>query len=209
MYITYLEIIRKCFIDEWGTLFGICEEQHFRSLDILLDESFVIICSNFNRFILIIFACRFLQLFNVEFLGIYVRGWNRMSGVNTNSWEFSDLFFITNLSEFTAINWADSEDTFVLSGKAIVILYNVLRFSIYRWEIMVNRFAFIWWSLLTWIFVKMNNWDTLVPVFANLFFEVELGVIYYVGVDCIINLFWKSATKKSGYSKSFSKHVFV
>lgn len=55
----------------------------------------------------------------------------------------------------------------------------------------------------------MNNCDAFVPVFADLFFEVERGVIYYVGVDTVIDLFWKSATQKSGYSKSFSKHVLL
>ena len=132
MYIiAYLEIIGECFINKWCTLLGISEEQDFRSLDILFDECFVIIWSNFNWFILIIFACIFLQLLNVEFITeIYVRCWNRMSWVNANSRELIDLFLLTNLSKLIAINCANSEDTFVLSSKAIIILDNTLRFSI-------------------------------------------------------------------------------
>lgn len=74
------------------------------------------------------------QSFGVEFIAnnwhIEGGGWERR--VNLEGWEGVNLFFGADLSLIVTVDGSNSEDALVIFCEFVVILDQVLRFSIYR-----------------------------------------------------------------------------
>ena len=133
MYVTYLEVLAQCLVDEWCSFLSIGEEEHFGCGYVFLHECFVIIACNFNWSIRVESSCDLLQVFCLELpikLQILRRCWE--CWVYADSWQWRQSLFIAECFELLAVECPNSEYAFILGGKALVFRLNGIWLTIYK-----------------------------------------------------------------------------
>ena len=155
----------------------------------------MIIWSYFNWFILIKFACSFFQFWSVKFVpNLDIKSWNRERWINLESREILNAFLLAKGLKITAVNWANSKYSLILSGEIVVVWDNIFRFSIFK-KIMIRNLIC---NILTCWLVIVNNGYSAFSIFCNLLLKVQRCVNANITLGVVVQCGWKSWSQKKG-----------